>query len=63
MTRANESADVRLPVQALGAAYLGGGNLVTMLRAGLVEERRAGALAELWRGLRVDTAPAAAVPF
>lgn len=63
VARATETADVRLPVQALGAAYLGGGNLVAMLRAGLIEERRAGAAAELWRGLRTDMAPAAAMPF
>ncbi len=60
-TRA-ESA-VRLPVEALGSAYLGGGNLVAMLQAGLVEERRVGAVAELWRALRTEVAPAAAMGF
>jgi hypothetical protein len=56
-------ADVRLPVAALGGAYLGGGNLVAMHRAGLVTERRPGATAELWRALRTDTLPTAAWMF
>ncbi|QNN53799.1 GNAT family N-acetyltransferase [Nocardioides mesophilus] len=56
-------ADVRLPVAALGGAYLGGGNLVALQRAGLVAERRAGAVAELWHAMRSDVAPTAAVEF
>ncbi len=56
-------AEVRLGVQALGAAYLGGGNLVAQHRAGLVQERRRGAVAELWRAMRTDVAPSAAVGF
>lgn len=56
-------ADLRLPVQALGAAYLGGANLITMQRAGLLQERRRGAAAELWRAMRTDVAPTAAVNF
>jgi ribosomal protein S18 acetylase RimI-like enzyme len=56
-------SDVRLGVEALGAAYLGGGNLVAMRRAGLVTERRAGAVAELWRALRTEVSPTAAVGF
>jgi GNAT superfamily N-acetyltransferase len=54
---------LRLPVGALGAAYLGGGNLAAMQRAGLVEERRSGAADELWRAMRTDVAPTAAVGF
>ena len=61
--RTTAEADLHLPVGALGAAYLGGGNLVAMQRAGLVAERRRGATVELWRALRTETAPAAAVPF
>ena len=61
--RTSAEADLHLPVGALGAAYLGGGNLVAMQGAGLVEERRRGAAAELWRALRTDTAPTAAVGF
>jgi hypothetical protein len=55
--------DVRLGVDALGAAYLGGGNLAVLQRAGLVTERRQGAVAELWRAMRTDVAPTAAFGF
>ena len=61
--RTGGDADVSLPVEALGAAYLGGGNLVAMQRAGLVAERRAGAVRELWRAMRTDVAPTAAFMF
>ena len=57
------ASDVRLPVTALGGAYLGGGNLLALLRAGLVTERRPGAVAELWRAMRTDLAPGPAVGF
>jgi GNAT superfamily N-acetyltransferase len=56
-------SDVRLGVEALGAAYLGAGNLVALRRAGLVAERRPGAVAELWRAMRTDIAPTAAIGF
>lgn len=55
--------DVRLGVDALGAAYLGGGNLAALQRAGLVTEVRKGAVAELWRAMRTDVAPTAAFGF
>ena len=55
--------DVRLGVDALGAAYLGGGNLAAVQRAGLVTEIRKGAVAELWRAMRTDVAPTAAFGF
>ena len=61
--RTSAGADVRLPVGALGGAYLGGGNLLALQRAGLVAERRPGAVTELWRALRTDVAPAASVDF
>jgi GNAT superfamily N-acetyltransferase len=61
--RTDAEADVRLDVAALGAAYLGGGNLVALQRAGFVLERRRGAVAELWRAMRTDVAPTAAVGF
>ena len=61
--RTSAEADVRLPAAALGSAYLGGGNLVALLHAGLVAERRPGAVRELWRAMRTDLAPAAAVGF
>ena len=61
--RSTAEADVRLPVSALGAAYLGGGNLVALQRAGLVAEHRKGAVAELWRAMRTDVVPTAAWMF
>ncbi|HEX5561287.1 MAG TPA: GNAT family N-acetyltransferase [Nocardioidaceae bacterium] len=61
--RTTTDPDVRLRVEALGAAYLGGGNLVALQRAGFVAERRKGAVAELWRAMRTDVAPTAAVGF
>lgn len=61
--RTTAEADLRLPVEALGAAYLGGGNLLARTHAGLVTEARAGAARELWRALRTDVAPTAAVGF
>jgi predicted N-acetyltransferase YhbS len=61
--RTTAEAAVRLPVEALGSAYLGGGNLVALQRAGLVSEQRRGAVAELWRSMRTELAPTAAVPF
>lgn len=56
-------SDVSLPAAALAGAYLGGGNLVALQRGGLVSERRSGAVAELWRAMRTDVAPTAAVGF
>jgi GNAT superfamily N-acetyltransferase len=61
--RTTVESDVRLGVEALGAAYLGGGNLVAKQHAGLVDERRKGAVAELWRAMRTDVSPTAAVGF
>lgn len=61
--RTSAESDVRLGVEALGAAYLGGGNLVALRRAGLVAERRPGAVAELWRAMRTEISPTAAVGF
>ena len=61
--RTSEDADLRLRTEALGAAYLGGGNLVALHRAGLVAEHRPGAVRELWRAMRTDVPPTAAVGF
>ncbi|MBY9073234.1 GNAT family N-acetyltransferase [Nocardioides sp. WL0053] len=61
--RTTAESDVRLRVEALGGAYLGGGNLVALQRAGLVAERRRGAVAELWRAMRTEVSPTAAVGF
>jgi GNAT superfamily N-acetyltransferase len=56
-------ADLTLPMRTLGAAYLGGGNLVAQHRAGLVNELRPGAVAELSRAMRTTVAPSAAFGF
>jgi len=61
--RTDIDADLSLPVQALGGAYLGGGNLVALHRAGLMNERRPGAVAELWAAMRTPVAPGAAFSF
>lgn len=61
--RTTAESDVRLGVEALGAAYLGGGNLVALQRAGLVAERRKGAVTELWRAMRTEVLPTASVGF
>ncbi len=61
--RTTAESDLRMPVEALGAAYLGGGNLVALQRAGLVSERHPGAMVKLWRAMRTDVAPTAAVGF
>ena len=61
--RTTAEADVRLRTEALGGAYLGGSNLLALHRAGLIEERRPGAVAELWRAMRTDLAPTAAFGF
>ncbi len=63
VTRTDDDADVALPVSALGAAYLGGGNLVAMQRAGVIDERRPGAAGDLWRAFRTDLPPYAARGF
>jgi predicted acetyltransferase len=61
--RTEADADLRLAVQTLGGAYLGGGSLLAQHRAGLVDERRGGAVAELSRALRTPLEPSAAFAF
>ncbi len=55
--RTTATADVVLPVQALGASYLGGTRLGALAAAGLAAERRAGALGGLSTALSWDPAP------
>lgn len=55
--------DVALGIQELGAAYLGGVSLTSLAAAGLVEERRAGALARLSAALGSDVAPVCNLHF
>ena len=61
--RTSDEPDLSLPVELLGGAYLGGGNLVAHQHAGLVTEQRAGAVGELWRAMRTAVLPTAAVGF
>ncbi len=55
--RTTAAADIRLPVHALAAAYLGGTRLGELARAGLVTQVRPGVLAALSTALSWDPAP------
>jgi predicted acetyltransferase len=55
--RTSAAADVTLPVQALGAAYLGGTTLGTLAAAGLAGQARPGAIAALSTALSWEPAP------
>ncbi|RBM23621.1 GNAT family N-acetyltransferase [Streptomyces sp. PT12] len=55
--RTGDAADLALPVRALGAAYLGGVSLASLAGAGLVGERRAGALAAAGAAFTGQLAP------
>jgi predicted acetyltransferase len=55
--RATAPADVTLPVQALGAAYLGGTRLGPMAAAGRISEATAGSLAALSTAMSWEPAP------
>ena len=61
--RTSADADLTLSIQALGGAYLGGGNLVAQHRAGLVAEQRVGAVRELSQAMRTPVAPTGAMAF
>lgn len=58
-----EPADLTLPVDALGAAYLGGRPLTPLLAAGAVREARAGAVRELSVAMSWEPAPWAGLVF
>ena len=58
-----DGADVRLPVEALGAAYLGARSLATQAHQGLVTELTPGSLRLLSRAMSSDREPAAAIEF
>jgi predicted acetyltransferase len=53
----NSEAELVAPVQALGAAYLGGSRLGSLAAAGQLAEQRPGALAELSAAMSWDPAP------
>jgi predicted acetyltransferase len=55
--RTTAAADVSLPVRALGACYLGGTRLGALAAAGIVTERRPGAVAALSAAMSWDPAP------
>jgi len=55
--RTTAAADIVLPVAALGACYLGGTRLGALAAAGLVSERKRGALARLSAAMYSDPAP------
>ncbi|MBA2424773.1 MAG: GNAT family N-acetyltransferase [Actinobacteria bacterium] len=55
--RSSRRPDLRLDVQALGAAYLGGFSFAELSRAGLVEEASRGGLARADALFRSDRAP------
>jgi predicted acetyltransferase len=56
-------ADVRLPVQALGAAYLGAMSCATQAHQGLVSELTTGSLRLLSRAMSRDREPVGAIEF
>jgi predicted acetyltransferase len=56
-TRTKERPDLRLPVQSLGSAFLGGLQFAALARAGRVEELRQGALARADGLFRWDRHP------
>ena len=58
-----DDADVRLPVQALGAAYLGSRNCATQAHQGLVTELKAGSVRLLSRAMSCDREPVGAIEF
>ncbi len=57
VTRGGRAADLVLGVRELGSAYLGGFSFGTLVRAGLVEERRRGAAARADALFRTERAP------
>jgi predicted acetyltransferase len=61
--RTSDAADVRLTVQALGAAYLGGAQLSQLAAAGQAAELTQGALATLGTALSWDRPPYSGMMF
>jgi predicted acetyltransferase len=61
--RVTSAADLVLDVTQLGAAYLGGTRLGTLAEAGLVTERRPGAVRQLSAAMSWDPAPWCPVVF
>ena len=61
--RSSAAAEIALPVAALGAAYLGGTRIGSLAQAGLVAERRPGAIAALSAAMWWDPAPWSPMTF
>ena len=59
----DDNPDVRLPVQSLGAAYLGSRSLATQARQGLVTELTPGSVRLPSRAMSCDHEPVGAVEF
>ena len=59
----SDAADLRLPVQALGAAYLGSRSIAAQAQEGLVTEVTAGAVRLLSRAMSRDREPVGAIEF
>lgn len=55
--RTSAAADISLGIRELGSAFLGGTSLASLGAAGLIEERRRGALAEVSRAFISDLEP------
>jgi len=58
-----DTADLRLPVQALGAAYLGSRTIASQAHQGLVTELTAGSVRSLSRAMSCDREPVGAIEF
>ena len=59
----SDDADIRLPVHALGAAYLGSRSLAAQAHQGLVTELTAGSVRLLSRAMSRDREPVGAIEF
>jgi predicted acetyltransferase len=59
----SDDANVRMPVQALGAAYLGSRTIASQADQGLVTELTAGSVRSLSRAMSSDREPAGAIEF
>ena len=59
----SDDADLRAPVQALGAAYLGSRSIAAQAHQGVVTELTAGSVRQLSRAMSHDREPAGAIEF
>jgi hypothetical protein len=59
----SREADLRLPVQALGAAYLGSRSIAAQAHQGLVTDLTTGSALLLSRAMSCDPEPVGAIEF